>query len=155
MKSSISTVSSLAFSMLALEFSQLCLHWCWTSFNRLYWFTVFLNIYFNLIFFIFGWIWPLLWHMGLCHTKIFHCSICTSLYLWCVDSIVCGLRSCSMWKLNSLTRDQTCVLCIRRQILHQWTTREVSWFTVFIYSIFIIIFMLQWITCKPWKILMN
>ena len=47
---SISRVNSLAFSMLALEFSQLCLHWCWTSFNCPYWFTAFLNSYFYFYF---------------------------------------------------------------------------------------------------------
>ena len=31
-----------------------------------------------------------------------------------------------MWDLNSLTRDQTCVPCIGRQILNHWTTREVK-----------------------------
>ena len=31
----------------------------------------------------------------------------------------------SMWDLSSLIRDQTCVLCIARQILNHRTTREV------------------------------
>ena len=30
-----------------------------------------------------------------------------------------------MWDLGSLTRDQTCVPCIGRQIFNHWTTREV------------------------------
>ena len=30
-----------------------------------------------------------------------------------------------MWDLSSLTRDQTCVACVARQTLNQWTTREV------------------------------
>ena len=30
-----------------------------------------------------------------------------------------------MWDLSSLTRDQTHVPCIGRQILNHWTTREV------------------------------
>ena len=30
-----------------------------------------------------------------------------------------------MWDLSSPTRDQTCVLCIGRQILNYWVTREV------------------------------
>ena len=52
-----------------------------------------------------------------------------------VDSLfaVQGLSSCStqaellcgMWDLSSLTRDQTPVLCIARQILNHWTDREV------------------------------
>ena len=43
-----------------------------------------------------------------------------------------GFSSCSMWaqllgmwNLTSLTRDQTQVTCIGRQILNHWTTREV------------------------------
>ena len=31
----------------------------------------------------------------------------------------------SMWDLSSPTRDGTCVLCIARQILNHWTTKEV------------------------------
>ena len=31
----------------------------------------------------------------------------------------------SMWDLSSLTRDQTRVPCSGRQILYQWTTREI------------------------------
>ena len=30
-----------------------------------------------------------------------------------------------MWDLSSLTRDQTCVACMVKQILNQWNTREV------------------------------
>ena len=30
-----------------------------------------------------------------------------------------------IWEISSPTRNQTCVLCIGRQILNQWTTREV------------------------------
>ena len=45
----------------------------------------------------------------------------------------CGLGSCGvqawlpqgMWDLSSLTRDQTHVPCIERQVLNHWTTREV------------------------------
>ena len=33
-----------------------------------------------------------------------------------------------MWALNSLARDRTCVPCIGRQILNQWTTRKVLGF---------------------------
>ena len=60
----------------------------------------------------------------------------------CVGSVVCGMQAlylrhassvvvvrrlmpCSMWDLSSLTRDQTCLPCIGRQILYHWTTREV------------------------------
>ena len=32
---------------------------------------------------------------------------------------------CGMWDLSSLTRDQTLVPCIGKQILNHWTTREV------------------------------
>ena len=51
--------------------------------------------------------------------EIFHCSIRT-LQLWHG-----GLLLLSMWDLSSLTRDQTCVACVARQTLNQWTTREV------------------------------
>ena len=40
----------------------------------------------------------------------------------------CGswaLLLCSMWDLSSLTRDGTCFLCIAKQFLNHWTTREV------------------------------
>ena len=40
----------------------------------------------------------------------------------------CGSQAqllCGMRDLSSLTRDQTCVPCIARQILNHWTTREV------------------------------
>ena len=30
-----------------------------------------------------------------------------------------------MWDLGSLTKDRTCILCIGRQILYHWTTKEV------------------------------
>ena len=30
-----------------------------------------------------------------------------------------------MWGLSSLTRDQTCALCIKRQSLNHWATNEV------------------------------
>ena len=33
--------------------------------------------------------------------------------------------SCGLWDVSSLTRDQTLVPCIGRQILAHWTTREV------------------------------
>ena len=51
----------------------------------------------------------------------------TSLELWCalepVGSVVVACRP--LWDLNSLTGDQTHVLCIGRQILNHWATREV------------------------------
>ena len=62
-----------------------------------------------------------LWHAG---------SSCVmgDLSLWHMDSLLAvqGLSSCStqaellcdMWDLSSLTRDQTHVLCIARQILN-------------------------------------
>ena len=31
----------------------------------------------------------------------------------------------SMWNLGSLTRDQTRIFCIARQILNRWSTREI------------------------------
>ena len=51
--------------------------------------------------------------------------------MWTLEhmgSIVASHRlSCShnMWDLSSLTGDQTCILCIERQILNHWTTKEV------------------------------
>ena len=36
-----------------------------------------------------------------------------------------GLLLLNMWDLSFLTRDQTYVACMARQILNQWTTREV------------------------------
>ena len=33
---------------------------------------------------------------------------------------------CGMWDLSFLTRHQTCIPCIARQILNHWTTREVQ-----------------------------
>ena len=40
-----------------------------------------------------------------------------------------------VWYLNSLTRDQTHTLCIRRQSLNRWTTRkvpdDVSWLDIY------------------------
>ena len=53
--------------------------------------------------------------------------------VWCMDSLVVACRPKSaraqqlhcMWDLNSLTRGQACVSSIARQILNQWTTREV------------------------------
>ena len=49
-----------------------------------------------------------------------------------VSIIACGLfSSCKraqlphdIWDISSLTRDRTCVPCIRRRILNHWTTRE-------------------------------
>ena len=51
------------------------------------------------------------------------CSVQAS-RAWASVVAVCGL-SCSVACGSSLTRDQTCVLCIGRQILNHWTTREV------------------------------
>ena len=36
-----------------------------------------------------------------------------------------------MWDLSPLTRDGSCVTCIRRWILNHWTTKEVPWTLVF------------------------
>ena len=68
---------------------------------------------------------------------------CIRSQLWRVGSFVMGCRllsSCStqaqllhsMWNLSSPTRDQTCIPCIRRQILNHWTTREVLQTRVFL-----------------------
>ena len=38
---------------------------------------------------------------------------------------------CSMWDPSSCSRAWTCVLCIRRQILHHWVAREVPLKSVF------------------------
>ena len=54
------------------------------------------------------------------------------LLLQLMDSLVAALRlSCStathVGDPSSPTRDQTCVPCIARQTVNQWTTREVPW----------------------------
>ena len=44
-----------------------------------------------------------------------------ALVLWSVGSIVAAaslVTPCGMWEFSSLTRDQTCVPCIGRLILH-------------------------------------
>ena len=54
--------------------------------------------------------------------------IMQGLLLQCRDSLVLVCRLsllCGMWDHSSLTRDQTRVPCIVRQILNLWTTREV------------------------------
>ena len=38
-----------------------------------------------------------------------------------------------MWDLSPLTRDQTYIPCIGRQILKHWTTREVLCFLIFFF----------------------
>ena len=48
------------------------------------------------------------------------------LSLWCWGfSLVLALRSHGIWDLHSLTKNQTCVPCVGRQIVNQWTTRKV------------------------------
>ena len=69
-----------------------------------------------------------------CGTPDLHCVLC-DLSFRHTDSllVVCRLCSCgmwsyllhSMWDLNSLTRNQTHVPCIARQILNNRTTREI------------------------------
>ena len=44
---------------------------------------------------------------------------------------------CSMWYLTSLTGDRTCVLCIARWVLNQWTTRDVPSFLFFLNNILV------------------
>ena len=54
----------------------------------------------------------------------------------------CGISGCgaraqltsSMWDLVPLARDQTCIPCIARQILNQWTIREVPVVTLLSHS---------------------
>ena len=78
------------------------------------------------------------WALQLWHVGSRACGLCScgtqALQLWCAGSVVVARRlSChvqvqfphGMWNLSSLTRDRTCVLCIGRQILNHWTTREV------------------------------
>ena len=36
-----------------------------------------------------------------------------------------ALLPLSMWDLSSLTKDQTCIPCIERQILNHWVTRQI------------------------------
>ena len=99
------------------------------------------------ILFIFGCAGPSLWRVGSfsctwaflsCRVPASHC--CWFLLLWSTGYRVlrlssCGIRSLvapyevqlprNMWDLSSQTRDQTCVLCIGRQILNHWTIKEV------------------------------
>ena len=47
---------------------------------------------------------------------------------WALEHVLSGLvapRLVGIWALSSLTRAQTHILCIARQILNLWTTREV------------------------------
>ena len=55
---------------------------------------------------------------------------CAGFLLWHVGFSLSGCSSwaglpCGMWDLSSLTRDQTLVPCIGKQILNHWATREV------------------------------
>ena len=53
---------------------------------------------------------------------------CARFSLWHVGFSGCGSWAglpCGMWDLSSLTRGQTLVPCIGKQILNHWTTREV------------------------------
>ena len=48
----------------------------------------------------------------------------------CQNFSNCGTRASlpqGVWDFNSLTRDQTHITCIGKQILNHWTTREVLW----------------------------
>ena len=61
---------------------------------------------------------------------------CVRSYLWHVGSFLDALGlvvgasrlscSASTWSLRALMRDRICIPCIARQILIDWTTREVS-----------------------------
>ena len=67
--------------------------------------------------YLFGCIWSWLEHMGSC--------CCGA---WAVEHMCSGLvapRLVGIWDLSSPTRAQTHILCIVRQILNLWTTREV------------------------------
>ena len=85
------------------------------------------NYGFQLLFFlIFIWVH---WSLS-CGTWNLHC-IMQDLFVAVPDSlvVVCGLCAglAAPWHVDnsSLTRDQTHVPCIARQILNHWTTREV------------------------------
>ena len=89
---------------------------------------------FTLSLFFFGCIRSQVWHTG---SSLWHMGSFVAVH-GLVLVVACGLQSawaqmpCSMWDLSSLTRDQTCVLCIGRWILNHWTTREVPLFTLLI-----------------------
>ena len=74
--------------------------------------------------------------------KRFLCSmfLFKIMYLWLhwVFIVVCGFFSWAhgMWDLSPLTRDQTYIPCIGRQILKHWTTREVLCFLIFFFFLF-------------------
>ena len=74
------------------------------------------------------------WAFLVCVLAVLGLGCSTSISLWCAGtSVVVEHRLQSMWALlpqdiwdiSSLTRDRTCVFCIGRQILNQWTAREV------------------------------
>ena len=55
---------------------------------------------------------------------LFLAALCLS---WHMD-VPCGVWAWlpqDVWDLSFLTRDQTCVPCIGRQVLNPWTTKEV------------------------------
>ena len=50
------------------------------------------------------------------------------LFSSCGGFSCCGAQAllpCTMWDPGSHTKDRTCIPCIGRQMLHDWTTREV------------------------------
>ena len=77
-------------------------------------------------------------------------SVRAFLGLWHSSSRVSRLRSCGAWTwppcsmrdLSFLTRDRTCVPCIRRWILNHWTNRESlnSFLFKYTFSIFFLLF---------------
>ena len=62
-----------------------------------------------------------------CGTKDL-CCVTRDFSLWRTNSLVvaCGVGCSAAWGVViSLIRDQTCIPCIVRWVLHHWTTREV------------------------------
>ena len=102
---------------------QWSLHWekC-TEWPRVRFFFFFLKKTF--ILFIYFW---LPWALGFsCSTQGPRClSSCSAQ----------ALLLCNMWNLPSLTKDQTLVPCIGRQVCNHWTTREVPTCKDFVFYI--------------------
>ena len=79
---------------------------------------------------LFWFVFPPCWVLLAAAASLFEAQ---ALLLWSTGPRARGLSVCStwvslpqdIWDISSLTRDRTCVLCIGRQILNQWTTREV------------------------------
>ena len=69
---------------------------------------------------------------GFCFVLKQFCEVFIDFVTLSLLCYVLGFWPRGMWDCSSLTRDRTCTLCIGRQSLNHWTTREVPkrWFWV-------------------------